>query len=42
MAEACVDFAASSAKELLPPDGIVKSSIKGEAEKKKKNSRPQG
>ena len=29
MAEACVDFAASSAKELLPPDGIVKSNIKG-------------
>ena len=24
MAEACVDFAASAAKELLPPDGIVK------------------
>jgi hypothetical protein len=24
MAEACVDFAASSSKELLPPDGIVK------------------
>jgi hypothetical protein len=31
MAEACVDFAASSAKELLPPEGIVKSNIKGEA-----------
>jgi len=31
MAEACVDFAASSSKELLPPDGIVKSNIKGEA-----------
>lgn len=31
MAEACVDFAASSARELLPPDGIVKSEIKGEA-----------
>ena len=30
MAEACVDFAASSSKELLPPDGIVKSNIKGE------------
>ena len=29
MAEACVDFAASSSKELLPPDGIVKSNIKG-------------
>ena len=24
MAEACVDFAASSSKELLPPDGIVR------------------
>jgi hypothetical protein len=33
MAEACVDFAASSAKELLPPDGIVKSNIKGEADR---------
>ena len=32
MAEACVDFAASSSKELLPPDGIVKSNIKGEAD----------
>ena len=32
MAEACVDFAASSARELLPPDGIVKSEIKGEAD----------
>lgn len=32
MAEACVDFAASSAKELLPPDGIVRSNIKGEAD----------
>ena len=35
MAEACVDFGASSAKELLPPEGIVKSSIKGEASKDK-------
>ena len=33
MAEACVDFAASSARELLPPDGIVKSEIKGEADR---------
>ena len=33
MAEACVDFAASAARELLPPDGIVKSEIKGEADK---------
>lgn len=31
MAEACVDFAASTARELLPPDGIVRSNIKGEA-----------
>ena len=30
MAEACVDFAASSTKELLPSDGIVKSNIKGD------------
>jgi hypothetical protein len=29
MAEACVDFAASSAKELLPPEGIAKTNIKG-------------
>ena len=28
MAEACVDFAASSCKELLPSDGSVKSNIK--------------
>jgi hypothetical protein len=35
MAEACVDFAASSAKELLPPDGIVRSDIKGEADRLK-------
>lgn len=33
MAESCVDFAASSARELLPPDGIVKSEIKGEADR---------
>ena len=32
MAEACVDFAASSAKELLPPEGLVKSNIKGDAD----------
>ena len=31
MAEACVDFAASAAKELLPCDGLVKTDIKGEA-----------
>ena len=35
MAESCVDFAASSAKELLPPDGIVRSNIKGEADASK-------
>ncbi len=35
MAEACVDFAASSTKELLPPEGIVKSNIKGEANREK-------
>jgi len=33
MAEACVDFAASSSKELLPPEGVVKSSIKGNADR---------
>jgi hypothetical protein len=38
MAESCVDFAASSAKELLPPDGIVKSSIKGEADVEKEKT----
>jgi hypothetical protein len=31
MAEACVDFAASSTKELLPSDGIVKANIKSKA-----------
>jgi hypothetical protein len=31
MAEACVDFAASSTKELLPSDGIVKANIKSDA-----------
>lgn len=38
MAESCVDFAASAAKELLPPEGIVKSSIKGEADKIKEKT----
>ncbi|CAB4129558.1 hypothetical protein UFOVP118_90 [uncultured Caudovirales phage] len=38
MAESCVDFAASSARELLPPDGIVKSSIKGEANSEKEKT----
>lgn len=35
MAESCVDFAASSAKELLPPEGIAKTNIKGEADRNK-------
>ena len=38
MAEACVDFAASSSKELLPPDGIVKSNIKGKADRIKEEA----
>ena len=38
MAEACVDFAASSSKELLPPDGLVKSNIKGDADKRKEDT----
>lgn len=38
MAEACVDFAASSSKELLPPDGIVKSNIKGNADRVKEEA----
>ena len=38
MAESCVDFAASSTKELLPPDGIVKSSIKGEDDELKEKT----
>ena len=38
MAEACVDFAASSSKELLPPDGLVKSNIKGEADRAKEKT----
>jgi hypothetical protein len=29
MAEACVDFAAAATREILPPDGVVKSNIKG-------------
>ena len=35
MAEACVDFAASASKELLPSDGMVRSNIKGEADAQK-------
>jgi hypothetical protein len=38
MAEACVDFGASSSKELLPPDGIVKSNIKGSADRVKEET----
>ena len=38
MAEACVDFAASASKELLPPDGIVKSNIKGNADRQKEET----
>jgi hypothetical protein len=38
MAEACVDFAASSAKELLPPEGIVRSNIKGDETKTKQKT----
>lgn len=38
MAEACVDFAASSSKELLPSDGIVKSNIKGDADRLKEET----
>jgi hypothetical protein len=38
MAEACVDFAASSSKELLPPDGVVKSNIKGTADRLKEET----
>ena len=33
MAEACVDFAASASKELLPSDGLVKTDIKGNTDK---------
>ena len=38
MAESCVDFAASSTRELLPPDGIVKSNIKGQADRIKEET----
>jgi len=38
MAEACVDFAASSSKELLPPDGIVRSNVKGNADRLKEET----
>ena len=38
MAEACVDFAASAAKELLPCDGLVKTDIKGDADQLKQKT----
>jgi hypothetical protein len=38
MAEACVDFAASTAKELLPPDGLVRSNVKGEVDRVKEDT----
>ena len=38
MAEACVDFAASAAREIIPPDGIVKSEIKGDADRRKQET----
>ena len=38
MAESCVDFAASASKELLPPEGIVKSNIKGSDNKDKEET----
>ena len=38
MAEACVDFAASAAKELLPSDGMVRSNIKGESDRNKEDT----
>lgn len=38
MAEACVDFAASTSRELLPPDGLVRSNVKGEADRLKEET----
>lgn len=38
MAEACVDFAASTARELLPPDGLVRSNVKGEVDRVKEDT----
>lgn len=38
MAEACVDFAANATRELLPPDGLVKTNIKGVSDLKKLDS----
>ena len=33
MAEACVDFGANASRQLLPPDGLVKTDIKGKTAK---------
>ena len=38
MAEACVDFAANASRELLPPDGLVKTNIRGVSDMKKLDS----
>ena len=38
MAESCVDFAASAARELLPADGLVRSYIKGEPDKQREET----
>ena len=38
MAESCVDFAASAARELLPADGLVRSYIKGEPDKQRQET----
>jgi hypothetical protein len=38
MAESCVDFAASAARELLPADGLVRSYIKGESDKQRQET----
>jgi hypothetical protein len=38
MAESCVDFAASAARELLPADGLVRSYIKGEPNKQRQET----
>ena len=38
MAESCVDFAASAAREILPADGLVRSYIKGEPDKQRQET----
>ena len=38
MAEACVDFGANASRQLLPPDGLVKTDIKGVSDLKKLDS----